>query len=336
MQRAIRAITLCAGLLACVHARAEEYEANDDTSLAVGGEIDVGTFHERLSPYGRWVYVAPYGEVWVPRSAVADFRPYYDGRWVLTEYGWTFVSDDPWGWATWHYGNWVMAESFGWVWIPGVVWAPAWVTWRHGGGYACWAPAAPIGYGVVYAASSPAWVAVEERHLAEPVSVRHAAVPASQTATYVSRAQELAPPTRVGTVAVNPGPHPAAVSAATGRPVQPVAARAVTGRGTDAIATAPLAPRPPEPVQRVMEHRGWNIAPTAPAERSQSMATPTPMRQPTMQPRPPATGGIHLPQPPERSVRPQAPPRHPFVAPGPARPNAPAPATPARKKKDRP
>ena len=42
---------------------------------------------------------------WVPAGVAVGWRPYWDGRWVLTEYGWTFVSDDPWGWATWHYGN---------------------------------------------------------------------------------------------------------------------------------------------------------------------------------------------------------------------------------------
>ncbi|TMB29009.1 MAG: hypothetical protein E6J61_16510 [Deltaproteobacteria bacterium] len=68
----------------------------------VSGEVDEQVFVDRLSPYGRWEYVPDYGRVWVPAAAVG-WRPYWDGHWVLTEWGWTFVSDDPWGWATYHY-----------------------------------------------------------------------------------------------------------------------------------------------------------------------------------------------------------------------------------------
>ena len=31
----------------------------------------------------------------------------------------------------------------GWVWVPGYTWAPAWVSWRYGDGYAGWAPLPP-------------------------------------------------------------------------------------------------------------------------------------------------------------------------------------------------
>ncbi len=57
--------------------------------------------------------------------------------------GWTWVSDEPWGWATYHYGRWVNIVGTGWVWIPGHTWAPAWVSWRYGGGYCGWAPLPP-------------------------------------------------------------------------------------------------------------------------------------------------------------------------------------------------
>ena len=81
-------------------------------------------FYERLSPYGYWTFVAPYGRVWVPAVGYG-WRPYYYGQWVLTDWGWTFASDDPWGWAAYHYGRWNWAGGVGWYWIPGYVWAPA-------------------------------------------------------------------------------------------------------------------------------------------------------------------------------------------------------------------
>src|SRR5207237_6460179 len=59
-------------------------------------------FYDRLTPYGSWVVVAPYGRVWVPAGVGYGWRPYYYGRWVLTDWGWTFASDDPWGWAAYH------------------------------------------------------------------------------------------------------------------------------------------------------------------------------------------------------------------------------------------
>ena len=62
---------------------------------------------------------------------------------VYTDQGWAWVSDEPWGWATYHYGRWANIDGFGWIWVPGYRWAPAWVSWRYGGGYCGWAPLPP-------------------------------------------------------------------------------------------------------------------------------------------------------------------------------------------------
>jgi len=61
----------------------------------------------------------------------------------MTDYGNTWVSDYSWGWAPFHYGRWYYDDYYGWTWIPGYEWAPAWVVWRSGGGYYGWAPMAP-------------------------------------------------------------------------------------------------------------------------------------------------------------------------------------------------
>jgi hypothetical protein len=48
-----------------------------------------------------------------------------------------------WGWATYHYGRWGFKEDIGWYWVPGTVWAPAWVSWRKSPKHVAWAPLPP-------------------------------------------------------------------------------------------------------------------------------------------------------------------------------------------------
>ena len=84
-----------------------------------------------------------------------DFAPYAtSGHWILTEYGWTWISDFGWGWAPFHYGRWLALAGRGWCWMPGTTWGPAWVSWRAGGGYVGWAPLPPRGVSVA-AGSAP-------------------------------------------------------------------------------------------------------------------------------------------------------------------------------------
>ena len=105
--------------------------------------VSLQVFYDDLSPYGQWVNDPDYGYVWAP-SVASDFSPYSsDGHWVLTDEGWTWVSDYPWGWAPFHYGRWNFNPAFGWIWIPDTVWGPAWVSWRRSPGYYGWAPLGP-------------------------------------------------------------------------------------------------------------------------------------------------------------------------------------------------
>ncbi|TCN70493.1 DUF6600 domain-containing protein [Acetobacteroides hydrogenigenes] len=105
--------------------------------------ISQSQFYDDLAPYGRWVQLNHYGLVWQPWDLPYGWRPYSDGYWVYTDYGWTFESDVPYGWAVYHYGRWAFDSRFGWVWVPGYEWGPAWVAWRYGDGYVGWAPLAP-------------------------------------------------------------------------------------------------------------------------------------------------------------------------------------------------
>src|SRR6266849_957515 len=103
------------------------------------------TFYVRLEPLGVWRETSTYGYVWQPREAEQSraWRPYTNGRWVYTDAGWTWISEEPFGWATYHYGRWTRLRGIGWVWVPGNQWAPAWVSWRKGNDYVGWAPLPP-------------------------------------------------------------------------------------------------------------------------------------------------------------------------------------------------
>jgi hypothetical protein len=115
----------------------------------VSAPADVSFFYDSLSPYGRWFEMPPYGWVWSPYDTPVGWRPYSVGYWRDSDYGWMWISEDPWGWAPYHYGRWTYDSSYGWIWIPGDDWAPAWVAWRYGDGWAGWAPLPPeIGWQV--------------------------------------------------------------------------------------------------------------------------------------------------------------------------------------------
>ena len=101
------------------------------------------TFYDQLGSQGNWVQTDDYGYVFQPNVTDPNWAPYTDGHWVYADVGWTWVSDEPWGWATYHYGRWANIDGTGWVWVPGYRWAPAWVSWRYGGGYCGWAPLPP-------------------------------------------------------------------------------------------------------------------------------------------------------------------------------------------------
>jgi hypothetical protein len=101
------------------------------------------TFYDQLGDQGSWIQTDNYGYVFQPNVSDPDWAPYSDGHWVYTDGGWTWASNESFGWATYHYGRWANIDGTGWVWVPGYTWAPAWVSWRYGGGYCGWAPLPP-------------------------------------------------------------------------------------------------------------------------------------------------------------------------------------------------
>lgn len=105
---------------------------------------DYSLFYDSLRPHGKWVEVDGYGYAFRPGLADRpNWRPYVDGRWAWTDQGWAWDSNEPFGWACYHYGRWVQVSRQGWLWVPGREWAPAWVSWRYGDDCVGWAPLPP-------------------------------------------------------------------------------------------------------------------------------------------------------------------------------------------------
>jgi hypothetical protein len=124
------------------------------------GGVSFGVFYSSLDPYGEWISIDAGLYAWRPANVEAGWRPYSYGRWLWTDDGWYWTSDEPWAWATYHYGRWYYDDYYGWLWIPGYDWAPAWVEWRYGGECVGWAPLGPyavfsMSFGIFYRTS---WV----------------------------------------------------------------------------------------------------------------------------------------------------------------------------------
>jgi hypothetical protein len=190
----------------------------------------VAEFHAPLAAHGTWVEVRGHGNCWRPSGVAVDWRPYCVGQWVWTDCGWYWESDEPWAWSCYHYGWWVVDPVLGWVWVPGIEWAPAWVSWRVGGGYCGWAPLAP--HGVVI--RETAFVFVQERRFHERVQpttviVNNTSIIKNTTVVNVKRESRTIAGARQ-TVVVNEGPKVASIENVSGqkfvaKPIQEVAMR---------------------------------------------------------------------------------------------------------------
>lgn len=133
----------------------EDFIARRLTSASFGKYYDDDIYGaEELDDYGEWMNTPEYGYVWRPnRIATAqysDWSPYRYGSWrFMRPYGWVWVNDEPWGWATYHYGRWVYHRG-NWVWAPyGYYrpnrswWWPAYVSITIVNDNVCWYP---LGY----------------------------------------------------------------------------------------------------------------------------------------------------------------------------------------------
>jgi hypothetical protein len=203
------------------------YAAEISVGVAIHAESD---FYEPLTPHGEWVVVGSYGRCWRPARVEVGWRPYCNGNWQRTDAGWYWVSDEPWGWATYHYGRWDFNAEFGWFWVPQIVWAPAWVSWHEGGGYIGWAPLSPsarIGADGfvevdVRAISPQAFVFVEQRRFLEPI--RPTTVVVNNT-TIMNKTVNITKIKVANNTVINEGPRTEVIEKVTGHKIQPVQVR---------------------------------------------------------------------------------------------------------------
>src|SRR6266849_416956 len=113
------------------HSTSRRYFAEDASGYEDGDE------------YGGGRNTPEYGTIWFPHTPVVGWAPYRSGNWVwIAPWGYTWVDDEPWGFAPFHYGRWVTVGG-AWGWVPcrpgavGVayvrpVYAPALVAWVGG------------------------------------------------------------------------------------------------------------------------------------------------------------------------------------------------------------
>ena len=116
---------------------------NDQYAQPPAGPND---YNDTLNQYGQWQNMPPFGQTWRPNNVGPDWRPFTNGHWVTTTNGPTWEGNEPWGWATYHYGNWIFTQQFGWVWVPGTQYSPGNVSWSYGPESIGWMPTPPPGY----------------------------------------------------------------------------------------------------------------------------------------------------------------------------------------------
>jgi hypothetical protein len=172
-----RIVLLSALLLLGSVAGVAHAQISADLHIGPSGQasVDVGYFYDNLASYGNWIERPSYGWVWTPRSVAASWQPYQSGHWAWSDQGWTWVTSEPYGWATYHYGRWYDDPEIGWSWVPGNEWAPSWVSFQEGSDYIGWAPLPPsvnisAGFnGLVDVSIAPAsYVFVQERYFLAP------------------------------------------------------------------------------------------------------------------------------------------------------------------------
>lgn len=177
--------------------------------------------YSNLSQHGSWLVSAQYGRVWQPREYARDWNPYYDGHWVDTDMGWTWVSDYGWGSIPYHYGTWYVDPRYGWVWIPGEIWAPSWVVFRTSPQYIGWYPVPPgFSVGISMEFGSPSnFVYVSSRDFLAP-RLRGSIIPPERTNVFVSNTTVVNNIVIQNNIVINRGPDVASIERATGHAVR--------------------------------------------------------------------------------------------------------------------
>lgn len=114
-----------------------------------------------LDSYGRWVrvyYDGAYRTLWRPVRIGIGWAPFTVGTWIMWHGDYCWIPEEPFGYLTHHYGNWVLVNNL-WYWAPpatgisigfgspslhiGFTWYPGRVGWVRSGPSIGWVPLAP-------------------------------------------------------------------------------------------------------------------------------------------------------------------------------------------------
>jgi hypothetical protein len=281
--------------------------------------VDVGFFYNELSPFGEWVRHPQYGWAWFPRNVRAGWRPYSLGRWVESDYGWTWASDEPFGWATYHYGRWAWDSQVGWLWVPGTDWGPAWVAWQQGNGYVGWAPLPPAvgfeigvgirlgGFNLSLGIAPRDYAFVEERRFLDP-RIGGYIVPEARNITIIHNTTNITDYTVVNNRVINRGVPIDRIERATGRRAPRLrVATAPNPRGGGVQRDVISIYRPTERnLETVRVARRNNAGlPPAPSQPNRTETQPPAARPPTVAPFRPGTASVPIPVAPRTRPAPQ-------------------------------
>src|SRR5690606_29878253 len=102
--------------------------------------IDFDLVIDTLKSQGQWESIGEERYAFRPSSTAPKWAPFREGRWLYTDYGWTWEGRNPGSWATDHFGYWTKKQTAGWVWIPDGQWLPGAVEWLKSGNYIGWRP----------------------------------------------------------------------------------------------------------------------------------------------------------------------------------------------------
>lgn len=165
------------------------------------------------------------------------YQPYTNGQWIYTSNGWYFRAASQHEEITHHYGRWVYTPSMGWLWVPGRVWAPAWVDWREQDEYVAWAPVPPSVYIVNNVIIAPPvyeerYVIVERRYFIEPEVYRYSyKIHKHKHKVKITEWHRPEGIIVVNNTVINRGPDVTIIQNVTGRTYEPVIINHVNSRG---------------------------------------------------------------------------------------------------------
>jgi len=95
------------------------------------GKTDFDTFLALLAPHGEWGKDENKKWAFTPHAAKnAGWRPYQNGQWKYTDWGWFWDTSEPFAFACYHYGYWTRSPDGVWRWHPGSRWEASLLEWR--------------------------------------------------------------------------------------------------------------------------------------------------------------------------------------------------------------